>query len=85
MLDMMGSDMLREYRDAILRVLASRNNHVAYDNVVRDNVLIKVLQRTPEPRFVEVQELVLHRSDLAVTGCSIPNVEPQTIVEARWL
>lgn len=94
MLDIMGSDMLREYRDAIITVLAKREQYSP--NVARRNVQIALTHRPDlgnhngyDPgAYITLKEFVLHPGELARADGVLINREStrnHLWIEARWL
>lgn len=93
-LKILGSDTLREYRDAIIEILAVRD--VASDNVERSNVKV-VLQHRPDlgnhnrhdpNAYRDLIEFVLHPTDdLNGNGVLInrEGTRDHLWIEARWL
>lgn len=87
MIEMMGSDMLREYRDAMIEELAKRNENTR-QLVARDNVMIEVHiddDLPPGWGFRVCQHFVLHPGDMAIAAPFVSGVTPSVYVSARWL
>jgi hypothetical protein len=85
-LEIMGSDTLREYRDAMIAILAARN--VPSDNVERNNVQIRLEHRAGRGEPATVAEFVLHPGQRdCFTGVMLnrETTRDHLWVEARWL
>jgi hypothetical protein len=88
-IEILGSDNLREYRDAVIAELARRGQKVAPVNVIRDNVHIQLEHRAGrrEPAVI-VQEFVLHPTESDKGNGVMINrhsTRDHLWVEARWL
>lgn len=94
MLAIMGTDTLREYRDAIIEIIAERNESVAPITVVRSNVFLWLthrphLGREGDPdKYTTLLQVILHPAENDTFGGVMLNRETtrdHLWLEARWL